>query len=764
GQMAQIVEPLGLNLSFLRNTKNWVSYDYYNRLLVKLVEVTGDERAPGKAPFSMKPQEAYEYLLYATYTTLWSGSPRWPYRIIFKSDFYTRWTKIGTFEVVSSSANSMKLKLTLKNGYKQTRYNCDVVQGLLSSIPGGMGLPPAKVTELQCAVNGSESCIYAVSWQNRKKWQFLLGLPTLIALLILETVVFRNFFGIKDIIITILAYGGVHFLIQSYQFWKSFKLQEETNTKHNRYLKETLEKIEDEYNELLYTKIRLEERNTYLSIVNAINEKIVDASSFDSLLFDVAHILMERLKLEKIDFFQFNSERKVYSSLFGTLSMIEEYRYKQLIQKGYSLPVEAVKPILTPSLFEWIGRAEKTASLYIVPVSLSDTYSGFFCFLRTSSQTYSREFTDSLFENISTQLKVGFMKLSSRIVIFNILSSIPAHVLIFDTSSFSVRYVNNFFIDTFPGLEGGYTQDSVTGKSLFTILPFDNTARHNVVKALQLLDERKKPEVFETSMASSAFEYSLFSIPQYTGGEKLAGIILSDVTEARSFQQKLLFNEELLALGRVATGIAHEINNPLYAVLANAEEIADNENVGPEFKQFAEEIVEHVINISNIIKDLSKYSKTLRRTELDEVDLNTVIDESLRLVEYSSNFLEVKVVKLLSEIPVIKAIKGEMQQVFINLFNNAIQAMDGRGTLTITSSASNNEILISVSDTGKGIEEKDMPYIFDLFYTTKKGEGTGQGLHIVKKIVTKNNGKITVESRQEKGATFSLNFKLESIT
>ena len=140
--VARIVEPLGLPVVFLREKSNWISFDYYNRLLQCLVEATGDELAPFHAAFSVRPQEVFDYILYAAYTTLWSGSPRAAYALSLGSSFYKRWTKIGDFEVISSSPSSMKVALGLKEGYRQTRHNCQAVQGILASVPMGMGLPP----------------------------------------------------------------------------------------------------------------------------------------------------------------------------------------------------------------------------------------------------------------------------------------------------------------------------------------------------------------------------------------------------------------------------------------------------------------------------------------------------------------------------------------------------------------------------------------------------------------------------------------------
>ncbi|MCG8570086.1 MAG: ATP-binding protein, partial [Spirochaetes bacterium] len=272
-------------------------------------------------------------------------------------------------------------------------------------------------------------------------------------------------------------------------------------------------------------------------------------------------------------------------------------------------------------------------------------------------------------------------------------------------------------------------------------------------------------EKYEATIGSVVFDYSIFPISQFHENEKLVGFIMNDISEAKHFQQKLFLNEKLIALGKVASGIAHEINNPLYAVLANAEEIADDPDCPEQDKEYADEIVEHVINVSNIIKDLSAYSKTLRKDDIDEVNLNDVIEDSIKIVKYGSNVLEVELNKELNFVPCIHASKGELQQVFINLFNNAIQAMGGKGKIFVNSQYDDetNLINISVSDTGSGIPDENLEKIFELFFTTKsKQSGTGQGLHIVKKIINKYQGEIKVESKVDEGTTFFLTFNIEN--
>jgi signal transduction histidine kinase len=595
--LAEVVEPLGLSLSFLRTKSNWISYEYYNRLLTTLVEVTNDERAPFRAAFSVQPQEIYDYILYAAYTTLWSGSPRAAYTISLGSSFYKRWTKIGDFEILSSTPSSLRVGLTLKRGYAQSRNNCLAIQGILASVPMGMGLPRADIIETECAAEGAPRCVYQLRWRNRSNRAFLIGLPITAAIVALELAVFPGIFHARDAIITTLAFTTVAFAVRSFQFWQSLRREEYHSQERNEHLVRTMEKIEKDYEELL----------------------------------------------------------------------------------------------------------------------------------------------------------------EARGAIDNILASIPANVLIFDPMSLRIEYANGYFAETFLRNEL-----SPVGAQLPTVLSFDAFAIANIELLARTLGAHGRSAVFETTLGSIVYEYSVFSIPQPNEKKRLTGIIFSDVSEAKYFQKNLLINQKLLALGRVASGIAHEINNPLYAVLANAEEIVDDAAADGEARTLAKEIIEHVMNVSNVVKNLSNYSKTLRREERARVDLNTIIEESLVLVGYSSNIMEVGIQKDLAPLPPVLAAKGEMQQVFINIFTNALQAMEGKGTLSISSRFTGIEIEIAVTDTGKGIKDADLPFIFDLFFTTKReGEGTGQGLYIVRKIVGMNGGEIVAKSVPGKGATFVIRFPVE---
>jgi signal transduction histidine kinase len=422
--------------------------------------------------------------------------------------------------------------------------------------------------------------------------------------------------------------------------------------------------------------------------------------------------------------------------------------------------IENNKDFDSYDFMKWLTDTKKK-KYYTLTIEMPNIlYLGFFLFTSNSELNISNDLVNSLFESISNLLQIGHEKITSRYLIENILSSIPDNVLIFDYENFQIRYVNDMFVETFSKDKKKKKSDMV-GSDFFTILPFDAVSRKNIASIMENAVAKGISDVHELNLGTNIFEYSLFNITQFGHDQRLIGIILTDVTEAKYFQQKLLLNEKLLALGKVASGIAHEINNPLYAVLANAEEIAENKNLSEDIRDYADEMIDHVMNVSNIIRDLSTYSKTLRKEISDEIDINSVINESLKLVRYGSNFLEIDVETNLSSLSMINAAKGEIQQIFINLFNNAIQAMKGKGILQVSSEFIKNNIIIKITDSGCGIEKDIIKNIFDLYFTTKSpGEGTGQGLHIVKKIISMYNGTINVKSEVGKGTTFTIVFNI----
>jgi signal transduction histidine kinase len=159
---------------------------------------------------------------------------------------------------------------------------------------------------------------------------------------------------------------------------------------------------------------------------------------------------------------------------------------------------------------------------------------------------------------------------------------------------------------------------------------------------------------------------------------------------------------------------------------------------------------------------LRSYSRAAKKEEQGLVDLNEVLEETLKMVRLVAPKTPVEVVKKFQPVEKIHGNIGEIQQVFTNLITNAFQAMDGRGgELVLSTRSIGDSVEVKVSDDGMGIPRKYLNQIFDPFFTTKKpGEGTGLGLNIVYRIVTKYEGTINVESEEQVGTTFTIRFPI----
>ncbi|HSF09211.1 MAG TPA: ATP-binding protein [Nitrospirales bacterium] len=249
---------------------------------------------------------------------------------------------------------------------------------------------------------------------------------------------------------------------------------------------------------------------------------------------------------------------------------------------------------------------------------------------------------------------------------------------------------------------------------------------------------------------------------KHSGAEVLGGtaakVLLELIQHQTLIQTQLFQSEKLASLGTFASGIAHDINNPLYIILAMAEEIQE-ENQLERIRDHAASIHDAAQRIQAISRNITDYVHTPSYQELESIDLHARLEEALSISRFATKFREITVQKHYQNGLAIQGRSEEILQVFINLITNAIHAMEEKGSLTISTSHRNGTVQIAISDTGCGISPEHLPKIFNPFFSTKpKGQGTGLGLYNVKTIVKKYHGDLQVESELGKGTTFRLSF------
>ena len=293
------------------------------------------------------------------------------------------------------------------------------------------------------------------------------------------------------------------------------------------------------------------------------------------------------------------------------------------------------------------------------------------------------------------------------------------------------------------------------------------SAREELLEMMRTVDEagavletrhrRKDGTVFDVDISASS---------ALIAGQKLIFCVCRDVTERRraeeerrQLEQKAQFASRLASVGELAAGVAHEINNPLTAVVGYASLLLDREDIPEDIRRDLEVINAGARRVAGIVGKLLVFARQTK-PERKYIDINEIISATLDLRAYSLQSSNVKVILQLDpDLPKTVADPGQLQQVFLNLIVNAeteIKLGHGAGKLAIkTEKIGDNIIRISFRDNGLGIAKKNLDRIFDPFFTTRKvGEGTGLGLSLCHGIVTEHKGRIWAESQLGKGATF----------
>lgn len=239
------------------------------------------------------------------------------------------------------------------------------------------------------------------------------------------------------------------------------------------------------------------------------------------------------------------------------------------------------------------------------------------------------------------------------------------------------------------------------------------------------------------------------------------------LAEARDLQAELIQSEKLAGIGTLAAGIAHEVSSPLFGIMGLAEAILDEQD--PTLvKEYATDIVEYCTGIRDIVVELSDYSRAGSSDYRTAVSMGQVARDALRLVERSSSVEGVEFDVRAEDDARVHARVNEVQQVFVNLIKNAADAVreaHGKtgGRVEVRVGREGDQVWAEVRDNGVGIPQDKLGIVFDPFYTTKPpGKGTGLGLNVVWRIVTKYRGTVNVESQVGRGTTIRFKFPTQA--
>jgi len=242
-------------------------------------------------------------------------------------------------------------------------------------------------------------------------------------------------------------------------------------------------------------------------------------------------------------------------------------------------------------------------------------------------------------------------------------------------------------------------------------------------------------------------------------------IIMDDITERMELEHQLSQSDKLSSIGLLAAGVAHEVNTPLAVISSYAQMLSKQVQGDQQKSTLLEKITRQTFRASEIVNNLLNFSRT-SGAEFTEVDVNRVIADTLNLLEHQFKTGRIRVQdELAAHLPPIQGNAGRLQQVFLNLFLNAKDAMPDGGTLRIATS-NGDGVSVTVSDSGSGIAQEHIHRIYDPFFTTKSAvsngqkRGTGLGLSVTYGIIQEHAGNIRVESSPEQGTTFFIDFPM----
>jgi len=258
-------------------------------------------------------------------------------------------------------------------------------------------------------------------------------------------------------------------------------------------------------------------------------------------------------------------------------------------------------------------------------------------------------------------------------------------------------------------------------------------------------------------------------VPEEDGNPERCRITISDITERKEMEEALLQSEKLKSLGVITAGVAHEFNNILAVILGTAELLDSGFEDDQDLKNGLNDIVVAGQNGAGIVKDMLSYVKSQEEdiSNYAPYDIRCLLEEAINFTRHRlESMAQAKRVGYqidredMREIPEILCSHAELLGVFINIINNALDAMPDGGRLSFSTSSNDDTVFISISDTGIGMSENVKKCIFDPFFTTRRPEGTGLGMSMSYGTIARHGGKIEVESEKGNGATFNLSIPI----
>jgi two-component system, NtrC family, sensor kinase len=338
----------------------------------------------------------------------------------------------------------------------------------------------------------------------------------------------------------------------------------------------------------------------------------------------------------------------------------------------------------------------------------------------------------------------------------NIIESIDIAVLALESTG-RIRSCNKAFESLFD-----VKRDQIVGTSVENLLSRDVIASIQRAAGVAGWKPDSPANIFKLSLdrpdgKPRIVNLSVIPLQDPAAADGGSLIVMEDISEKIQLEDQLLQAEKLSSIGLLAAGIAHEINTPITGISSYTQILLKDNVDADRRKSILEKIEKQTFRASEIVNSLLNFSR-MSGSEFNAVDINQLIADSLALLDHQLELNHIKVASELEQtLPPIYGNTGKLQQVFVNLFLNARDAMPSGGELAIHTGMNESMVVVNISDTGNGIPKENLKKIFDPFFTTKRiGKGTGLGLAVTYGIIQEHGGRIFVDSDTGKGTRFTL--------
>jgi signal transduction histidine kinase len=406
--------------------------------------------------------------------------------------------------------------------------------------------------------------------------------------------------------------------------------------------------------------------------------------------------------------------------------------------------------------------------------------------LRTPIQIQTGDELEDLadeFNRMNKQLEAAFAGLTDQVKLKTqevevlqqstdqILDAVPTPILLIDADEV-VRYINRAGRESFK-----IPHEGTPAMPLFTMLALDSAAQNKLRNEFRAgVDESSEQEGVDrsapprdplapaTEQGSSpsrpelhigprAYYYQWFRLPARPGEQDSIGLVLRDTTDESRLQDQLVQAEKTGSLGVLTAGIGHELNNPLFGIVGLGEAIQEEQDL-QRVKTYARDIVAQGRRMAAIIRDFTGMMSQEVSDQPVPVSLEQELDQAVATAQTEAPMKGIVVQKAYAGNTRVLALPDQLRQALKNLVTNAVQAMKGTGTLTLTTALSDHTVTATIVDSGPGISKQHLSRIFDPFFTTKgQGEGSGLGLTVARRLLRKFGGDVRIESLEGQGTT-----------